>query len=165
VSDPIEDGEGPHWGLWIALGLVAIGLLGAWAAVWFVSSGRFTLPRERPRVQAPPAPPLPPPKPFKSADGHLVTNPNWLRKPTGDDIARYYPERAQRLSMSGRAVIGCMVAPDGRLVDCKVLSESPLQWGFGEAAIRMSSQFRMRPKTIDGQPVDSGQVRIPILFQ
>ena len=36
--------------------------------------------------------------------------------------------------------------------------------GFGEATLRMSKLFRMRPKTQDGAPVEGGSVRIPIRF-
>ncbi|MDQ0464227.1 TonB family protein [Caulobacter ginsengisoli] len=168
MNDPVEYGEGPRWGLRIALGLVAFGLIGAWAVVWLASSGRLTLPedRPRPRPEAPPIAVAPPPrpKPFKSADGQVVTNPDWSRRPTGDDVARYYPERAQRLNIGGRAVIACTVALDGRLVDCKVVSETPPDQDFGPAAVRMSSQFRMWPKTVDGEPVEGGEVRIPIVF-
>ena len=36
--------------------------------------------------------------------------------------------------------------------------------GFGDAAMKMSKLFKMRPQTKDGQPVDGGTVRIPIRF-
>ena len=40
----------------------------------------------------PPAPPPPePPRPS------VITQPDWLRKPTGEDIAKYYPDRAQHV--------------------------------------------------------------------
>lgn len=161
MTGPVEDGEDPRSGLKIALSLVGAGLLAAWVAVWFVSSHGLTLPAG---LAPPPVPDLPQPRPHKAADGHMVADPDWRRQPTGDDIARYYPEAAQQKHVTGRVVIACLVALDGQLTGCKTVSESPPGWGFGEAAGRLSGQFRMWPRTIDGQPVDSGQVRIPIMF-
>jgi protein TonB len=108
----------------------------------------------------PPAPPPPePPRPS------VITSPDWLRKPTGEDMARYYPDRAQRMSVEGSATISCTVNARGTLDNCSVTSETPADQDFGTAAIRMSKLFKMRPQTKDGAPVDGGTVRIPIRFQ
>ena len=56
-----------------------------------------------PPVVAPPAPPAPPPPPHVA----VITNPDWLRRPSAEDVARYYPTRAQNLSKEGRATIRC----------------------------------------------------------
>jgi hypothetical protein len=39
--------------------------------------------------------------------------PDWLKKPSGDDLAWAYPERAAREGIGGKATIHCWVAPDG----------------------------------------------------
>ncbi|MDQ0464580.1 TonB family protein [Caulobacter ginsengisoli] len=95
----------------------------------------------------------------------VITNPDWAALPSPDDIARYYPEHAMRNSISGRAVIGCFVSAEGLLTNCKVISESPPGEDFGAAAVRMAPAFRMKPKTLDGTPVEGAEVRIPIVFQ
>ena len=35
----------------------------------------------------------------------VITNPDWLRRPSGEDLAQYYPERAQRLGVAARATL------------------------------------------------------------
>lgn len=47
----------------------------------------------------------------------------------------FYPERAQRLEREGEASVECRVLSEKRLEACKVVSESPPGWGFGEAAV------------------------------
>ena len=76
-----------------------------------------------------------------------------------------YPDRAQRTDTAGRATISCTVTAKGTLTSCSVVSEDPGDMGFGDAALKMSKLFRMRPKTQDGAPVEGGQVTIPIRFQ
>lgn len=42
----------------------------------------------------------------------------------------------------------CAVLEDGRLADCKVLSERPAGQGFGEAALRAAGQARLEPDAL-----------------
>jgi protein TonB len=109
---------------------------------------------------APPAPVTAPP-----ARASVVTRPDWARKPNADDMARYYPDRAQRMEVGGRATIRCTVNAKGSLENCSVVSESPADYGFGDAALKLSRLFRMKPKTLDGAPVDGGEITVPITFQ
>ena len=37
--------------------------------------------------------------------------------------------------------------------------------GFGQASLRLTSRFRMRPQTRDGAPVGGARVTIPITWQ
>jgi len=95
-----------------------------------------------------------------------ITHPDWARRPSGEDIAQYYPEKAQRLELEGRATVLCKVGVDGRLRDCEVVEESPPDAGFGEATKRLAEEtFRMTPMTRDGVPVDGASVRIPLVYK
>jgi protein TonB len=94
----------------------------------------------------------------------VIQNPDWLRKPSGDDFARYYPDRALRMNVEGRVTLDCAVNGGGGLEACSVVSETPEDQEFGAAALRMTRLFKMRPMTRDGAPVSGGTVRIPIRF-
>jgi len=114
------------------------------------------------RIEEPKPPAPPPPEPPRPS---VITQPDWLRKPTGEDVARYYPDRAQRMNVEGRATINCTVTAQGTLSACTISDEEPNDQGFGEAAMKMSRLFKMRPQTKDGSPVSGGVVRIPIVFR
>lgn len=85
--------------------------------------------------------------------------------PTGDDMVAYYPEKAMELGREGQATIKCKVAPDLTVTNCHILSESPPDYGFGAAAVKLSRLFKMKPETKDGQPTAGAEVTIPIAFR
>jgi protein TonB len=80
-------------------------------------------------------------------------------------VARYYPDRAQRLEVSGKAEISCQVLQTGKVTGCTVVSEDPSDQGFGDAALKLSKLFKMKPLSKDGVPTSGASVRIPIRFQ
>ena len=94
----------------------------------------------------------------------VIARPDWLHRPSGEDLARHYPRRALERGLSGRAEIGCAVTRTGRLQACAVLAETPAGAGFGAAALKLAREFQMRPQTEDGRPVEGGRVEIPISF-
>ncbi len=102
--------------------------------------------------------------PAHSAPRPIIERPDWLQKPTDEDLSKYYPERAKTENMSGKVTIACMVTAEGLLTDCTTVTEQPAGYGFGAAALALSSFFLMKPKRIDGQPVAGGKIRVPVIF-
>jgi TonB family protein len=94
----------------------------------------------------------------------VITQPDWLEKPSAEDLSEHYPAIAASLGLNGVATVSCSVNAEGLLVDCITVSERPADLGFGRAAIAMTSRFRMRPMTVNGKAVEGGAVRIPLRF-
>ncbi|HEY2707139.1 MAG TPA: energy transducer TonB [Caulobacteraceae bacterium] len=93
-----------------------------------------------------------------------ITNPDWVRRPTGDEVANYYPHVAELVGLNGHVTMECAVNAQGATENCTVLSEKPVGLEFGKAALAMSGLFRMKPMTLDGAPVAGAHVIIPIGF-
>jgi protein TonB len=91
-------------------------------------------------------------------------NATFLERPSGRDFERFYPHRALERGVSGRVVLDCNVAANGRL-SCAVASEDPAGWGFGDASLRAAQQFRVAPATADGAPTSGGRLRVPMTWQ
>lgn len=90
------------------------------------------------------------------------SNPDWIRKPNGRELASVFPKKALEKGVEGRATIKCQVTVEGFLEACKVLFEAPAGMDFGAAGLQLAPQFRMSPKIRGGKPVPGGEVTIPI---
>jgi protein TonB len=105
-----------------------------------------------------------PARPALAADPTNVERARWARTMAPDELSRFHPAEAWRRNRAGQVVLVCQVGLDQRVRNCSVQRETPGGWGFGEAALAASRRFRVRPRVVDGAPVDGGWVFIPLRF-
>ncbi len=89
---------------------------------------------------------------------------NWVREPSARDFARYFPNEALEEGQSGNVTLSCIIGGGGRLA-CSVASESPSGYGFGNAAIGISRQLRVRTTLPDGSSAEGREMRLPLSFR
>lgn len=91
------------------------------------------------------------------------SNPEWLKRPTPEDLLAVWPAEALKSGRGGRVELGCTVTVQGSLRDCRVLSEDPAGQGFGAAAMVLTRQLLFKPARKGGQAVEQA-IRLPINF-
>jgi hypothetical protein len=94
-----------------------------------------------------------------------VTAADWLRKPTGEDLARYYPSSARRVSLSGRTRLDCHVTADGKLAACAAWANPADDPSFAEAALKLAPLFLMKAVDRNLASVAGRPIHIPIWFR
>ncbi len=103
--------------------------------------------------------------PAPSTRAIVIRRGDWVKSPNGNNMAAVYPRAARKSRIDGRVTLRCGVLATGLLTRCSTIEEAPQGWGFGDAALRLTSKFRMKPVTPDGQPVAGGSITIPLVFQ
>lgn len=96
--------------------------------------------------------------------GLEISDVNWIREPSARDFARYYPTDALDNNISGRVTLDCVIGGGGGL-NCSVVQESPGGNGFGQAALNISRQVRVRSRLADGSPAAGRHLRLPLSFR
>jgi TonB family protein len=94
-----------------------------------------------------------------------VKEPTWITTVKPEAVLAVYPAQAAEAGVkSGRGVADCLVAPDGKLTDCKVAREKPENLGFGASAVAIAQLMQMNPWTDKGRPVAGARIKLPIDF-
>lgn len=98
------------------------------------------------------------PNPSKS-----TLDPSWSQVPTLAEVNAVWPKQAIGMA-SGRATLRCALDKAGALGRCKVISETPSGWGFGNAALILSKSFRATVNPTDDATLGKYKVDVPFRF-
>jgi hypothetical protein len=79
--------------------------------------------------------------PFRLRDSESFL-PRWDDAPSYEDVQAARPAAAREANVVGTGVLSCEVMQDRRL-NCGVLVESPVGYGFGRAALSLASKFQV----------------------
>lgn len=94
-----------------------------------------------------------------------VKDPRWITTVKAEKVLAVYPPKAAEAGVrSGRGVADCLVAPDGKLTDCKIAREKPEALGFGASAVAIAQLMQMNPWSDTGRPVTGARIKLPIDF-
>lgn len=89
-----------------------------------------------------------------------ITNPSWVERPTPN-----WPAAAIDQGTTNAVVaVSCLPASDGRLVDCRIVSEDPAGLGFGAAALEAAHRGRVSPRTVAGVAT-AGRINFNVRMQ
>ena len=91
-----------------------------------------------------------------------VTRPLWTRRPTQNDLVKFYPPGISGIKAT--VLARCLIDATGKFSSCDILQEEPARMGFGEATIRLSKLFQMKPADGEGMPVAGRKLNLPVVW-
>jgi hypothetical protein len=98
------------------------------------------------------------------AENDVIRDPPWRYWPSQADVNRDFPEKANAKNIPGRVSMRCVGSANGRLNDCMVLEETPVDLGFGDAALKTVARLVLDPKTSDGRPTAGATVEFTLSY-
>ena len=102
-----------------------------------------------PPIPVPPVPMGPPVAPTPNHAGNYIAG-NWTY-PTSENAGAAYPAKAIADAVGGRVTIDCAVDASGRLTSCDIVSETPPDYGFGAATVKMFlEEAHVDPASVQG---------------
>ncbi len=99
-----------------------------------------------------------------AASANPYVQARWTRFPDGNALGQYYPARAADNEIEGTATVECTVLDKAGRVHCTALSESPGNYGFGPATVRMV-QDKGRVDTSQGDVKIGSVLRTTVKWQ
>ncbi|MFI4950864.1 MAG: energy transducer TonB, partial [Caulobacterales bacterium] len=78
----------------------------------------------------------------------------------------FYPRQAELAGLGGAASLQCVLRSSGVLDQCQLLSETPANQDFGNAALVMARKRWMTasPRVVDGRPLEQETVQLVVPF-
>ena len=97
--------------------------------------------------------PVPEPEPVERSTGvYSAVPPGGTQPQEIDRVLPRYPPMARRRNIGGAVVVRGIVRRDGTIDNVEVIKDLP--YGLGEEARRAVSQWRFRPASYRGEPID-----------
>ncbi len=75
------------------------------------------------------------------------------------------PTGRPQLGSAGNVLLQCLVTAKGRGLHLLGAERRPAEFGFGDAALKLSGCSSSGPARIEGQAIEGAQVKIPIAFR
>jgi TonB family protein len=94
----------------------------------------------------------------------VLASPKWTKRPSQEDLARFYPDTAARMALQGDVTLHCQIQVDGHLSECSVDKEQPDKHQFGEAALKLSSFLQIDIRQGPGLKAAGKWIDIPVHF-
>ncbi len=76
-----------------------------------------------------------------------------------------YPRRALSKGREGYAIVEVVITSSGGVRDIRLLEESPLNYGFGSAALKAAIKLKYNPRVVDGKAVEVPGVMYKFSFR
>lgn len=97
----------------------------------------------------------------------MIQPADWIYKPRPFAIFAFLPHKFIKLGIAGQVVLKCKVLPTSAVSDCSVVSDieppgTEPAGVLGDAALKASALFKIRPRTVNGTLSDYAWVLIPI---
>jgi len=96
---------------------------------------------------------------------NITVSPHWTRRLSPEDMTREYPEEAAQTGQEGDTQVSCTVQADGRLADCKLQSEKPGGYHFGDATMKLVQKLQLDMNDGAAKNMAGGRINIPIRFR
>ena len=93
----------------------------------------------------------------------VIGKAQWAGLPDSDDTMAAFSKLA--VTGTAHARLACTVQQGGSVADCRVESEDPAGKGVGQAALGLSSHFRLTTWTAEGLPTVGGTIGIPLRYE
>jgi TonB family protein len=89
-----------------------------------------------------------------------------IHKPSPSTMNAFLPKSMTKKPghQAGEVVLKCKLHPDGTVSDCAVVDQTNPAAPFGEAALKASTLFRIKPRMANGTATDANWVLIPVSF-
>jgi hypothetical protein len=97
-----------------------------------------------------------------TASAHLAQIQPQARAPAATPASAAVQQQAAVEPSYANVVLTCVVADQGAVKDCSIVSEDPAGSGYGAAALQMASQFHLALKADGGVAVPGERMTIPV---